>query len=169
MAPISGKIIPKEYIKTQNLTNASNFIIQSEPPASKEIMVDNKIRTNLSVLSGVTGASVSLEKRIPIKKKNMKSLAISPTRKDLIPNQDINILRTKTYQSLPPQLAKYCPGYKSLINAAEYGRNYSTDTSCTDKEDSVNNLKAINKKTLMTNTKMITHKTITIMKLLLKN
>ena len=41
---------------------------------------------------------------------------MSPPRKYLIPNQDINILRTEKYQSLPPQLAKYCPGYKSLIN-----------------------------------------------------
>ena len=93
---------------------------------------------------------------------------LSP-RKNLITNQDINMLGTKTNQVLTPQLAKFLPGYKSLINELEDGRNYSTDTSCTDKEDSVNNLKAINKKTLMTNTKMITHKTITIMKLLLKN
>ena len=46
----------------------------------------------------------------------MKSLAMLPPRKDPIPNQDINILGTKTYQSLPPQLAKYSTGYKSLIN-----------------------------------------------------
>ena len=63
----------------------------------------------------------------------MKSLAMSPPRKDPIPNQDINRLGTKKYQSLPPQLAKFCTGYKSLINEVEYGSNYSTDTSLTDK------------------------------------
>ena len=41
----------------------------------------------------------------------MKSLTILPPRKDAIPNQDIDILGTKKYQSLPPQLAKYRPGY----------------------------------------------------------
>ena len=42
----------------------------------------------------------------------MKSLAISPPRKYPIPDTDINILGTEKYQSLPPQLAKYHPGYK---------------------------------------------------------
>ena len=76
----------------------------------------------------------------------MKSLVISPPRKDLIPNQDINILRIKEYQSLPSQLDKYCSGYKSILNKAEDGRNDYTNTSRTDKEDYVNNLKAINNK-----------------------
>ena len=40
----------------------------------------------------------------------MKSLAISLPRKDPIPNQDINRLRTKKDQSLPPQPDKYFPG-----------------------------------------------------------
>ena len=52
----------------------------------------------------------------------MKSLAILPPRKDQIPNQYINILSTRKYQSLPPQLVKYPPGYKSLINEAEDDR-----------------------------------------------
>ena len=39
MAPIFGKItLPKEYIKTQKLTNVPNLITQSEAPAPKEIM-----------------------------------------------------------------------------------------------------------------------------------
>ena len=76
----------------------------------------------------------------------MKSLAMLPPRKDPIPNQDINILGTKKYQILPPQLAKYPTGYKSLINKSEDGRNYSTDNSRTDKEYCVNNLKSINNK-----------------------
>ena len=48
----------------------------------------------------------------------MNSLAMLPPIKDPIPNQDINMLGTEKYQSLPPKLAKYCPGYKSLINKA---------------------------------------------------
>ena len=43
----------------------------------------------------------------------MKSLAMLPPGKDPIPNQDINRLSTKKDQSIPPQLAKYPPGYKS--------------------------------------------------------
>ena len=38
------------------------------------------------------------------------------------------MLGTKIYQSLPPQLAKFRPLYKSLINESEDGRNYSKDT-----------------------------------------
>ena len=75
-------------------------------------MVDKKIPTDVSVLSGATGASVTLEKRIPTKKKNMKSLAMSPPIKYPIPNPDINILGNETDRILPPQLAKYFPGYK---------------------------------------------------------
>ena len=70
----------------------------------------------------------------------MKSLKTSPPRKDLIPNPYINMLGTKKYQSLLPQLARFLPGYKSLINESEDGRNYSTDTSRTYKEDSVESL-----------------------------
>ena len=74
----------------------------------------------------------------------MKSLAMLPPRKDTITNQDINMLGTEKDQSHPPQLDKFRPGYKSLINEAEDGRNNYTDTSHTDKEDSVNNMKSIN-------------------------
>ena len=42
----------------------------------------------------------------------MKALAMLLPRKDTIQNQDINILGTKKFQILPPQLAKYSPGYK---------------------------------------------------------
>ena len=48
----------KESIKTQKVTNAPKLISQSEAPSPKEIMVD-KIRSDISVLSGVTGASVT--------------------------------------------------------------------------------------------------------------
>ena len=76
----------------------------------------------------------------------MKSSAMFPPGKYIIPNQDINIFSTKKYQSLPPQLAKFPPGFKSLINQAEDDCNDSTDTSRTDKEDFANKLKAINNK-----------------------
>ena len=68
---------------------------------------------------------------------------MSPPRNNPILNQDINILGTEKYQIIPPQLAKYPSGYKSLINEAEDDCNDSIYTSRTDKEDSVNNLKAI--------------------------
>ena len=78
----------------------------------------------------------------------MKSLPMSPPRKFPVPNQDINVLSTKKDQSLPPTLAKYTPGYKSLIYKAEYDFNHSTDTSRTDKKDFVNNMKASNVKNI---------------------
>ena len=46
----------------------------------------------------------------------MKSLAMSPPRKDPIPNQDKNRLFTKQYPILPPIIEKYAPGYKLLFN-----------------------------------------------------
>ena len=73
---------------------------------------------------------------------------MSPPRKDTIPNKDINISGTKKDQSLPQQLAKFSPGYKSLINKSEDCCNNYTDTSRTDKEDSVDNLKSINNKNI---------------------
>ena len=77
------------------MTNAPNFISQSEPPEPKEIMADNKIRSNFYFLSIRTGASVTQEKRIPLNKKNMKSLTMSPRRKDPISNKDIDRLTIK--------------------------------------------------------------------------
>ena len=66
MAPISEKnVTPKEYFKSQKVMNEPNLISQSEPPAPKEIMVDPKMRTGVSVLSGNTGASATPGKRIP--------------------------------------------------------------------------------------------------------
>ena len=130
-------------------------------------MVNNKILTYVSIFSRGTGASVNPEKRIPINKKSMKSLASLPPRKDPITNPDINMSGTKKDQSLPTQLAKFCPGCKSLINKAEDGCNDYTDTSRTDKEDYVDNLKAINNKDIMmTNTKMKIRNITTVMKVL---
>ena len=78
VAPIDGKIIHKEYINTQKVTNAPNLIIQSEPPASKVIIVDRKVQTDIYLFSGGTGASATPGKRIPRKKRKMKSLSMSP-------------------------------------------------------------------------------------------
>ena len=77
MVPISGgKTLPKEPIKTQKVTNAPHLISQSKSPASKEIIVNPKIQTDVSVLSTVTtGAIITPETRIQRKKTNIKSLA----------------------------------------------------------------------------------------------
>ena len=50
------------------------------------------MRTDISVLSGATGDSITPEKRIPRKKRNIKSLVTSPPRNDPIPNQYKNNL-----------------------------------------------------------------------------
>ena len=63
------------------------------------------MRTDVSIFSVSTGATVTPEKRIPIKKNSIKPLTMTPQRKDPIPNQDINMLGTKKDQSLPPKLA----------------------------------------------------------------
>ena len=111
-------------------------------------MVNPKMQTDVYILTGNTEASVTSEKRIPRKKNNVKSLKILPPRNDPIPNQDINMLGAEKYQYLPTQLAKFCTGYKSLINEAEDGRNDSTDTSRTDKKYPVKNLKSINNRNI---------------------
>ena len=53
------------------------------------------MRTGVSILSRVTVTSVTPEKQTPRKKRNMKSPAILPPRKDPITNQDINRLITE--------------------------------------------------------------------------
>ena len=58
----------------------------------------------------------------------MKSPAMSPPRKYLNPNQYVNILSTGKYQSHLPQLAKFPPGFKLLINKSKDDPNDSTDT-----------------------------------------
>ena len=71
------------------------MISPSEAPAPEEIEVHKHQRylSSLSEATGKTGltggtrVSVTPEKRIPKKKKNIKSLALSPLRKDKIPNQ----------------------------------------------------------------------------------
>ena len=101
MAPISEKgKIPKESIKTQKVTNTSIFIVRLEPEAPNKILVESKIQSDVSLLSGVTEAGVTPERRIP-RRKNRESPAMSPPRKDPIPNQYIDILITQQDPSLP--------------------------------------------------------------------
>ena len=83
-----------------------------------------------------------------MEKKNMNSFVMQLPRKDPIPNQDINRLGIKKYQSIPLKSAKHFPGYKSLLNEEENGCNDSTDTSHNNKEDHVDNLKEINNKNI---------------------
>ena len=86
----------KESIKTKYVKNGPNLITKPESPAPEEILA-HKLRSDISDLSGETGetssgltgvtrASVAPEKRIPNKKKYIKSLAMSSPRKDPIPN-----------------------------------------------------------------------------------
>ena len=70
------------------------------------------MRNDLSVLSVATGASITPEERITRKKRKIKSLAASPPRKDPITNQDKNTLGIEKYQSLPPHVPKFPPGFK---------------------------------------------------------
>ena len=53
------------------------------------------MRTDDYIFSVATGASVTPEKRIPGKKKKMKSFAMLPQINDLITNQGINMLGTE--------------------------------------------------------------------------
>ena len=96
------------------------------------------VQADLSVLSGVTwatGPSITSEKRIRINKGKIKLLATSPSRKDPIPNQDKNTLGIQKYQSLPPHVTPFPPGFKSLRNEANDDNPETTDTSRTDKDD----------------------------------
>ena len=66
--------LPKEYIKTQKVTSGPNVITQPEAPALEVIVVE-KLRTDISVNPGLTGetrASVTPGKCIPRKKINIK-------------------------------------------------------------------------------------------------
>ena len=71
------------------------MISQSETPAPEEIEVlkhrrdlsSFSLATGETCLTGGTRVSTTSEKHIPKKKKYIKSLALSPLRKYLIPNQ----------------------------------------------------------------------------------
>ena len=51
---------------------------------------------------------------------NIKSLSISPPRKDPIPNQDSTRIITQQYPNLPPHLAKGPTGHKSFIDDTHF-------------------------------------------------
>ena len=80
----------------------------------------------------------------------MKSPAMSPPRKDPIPNQYNNILITKQDPSLLPIMEKYPPGYRPLFkdthdpNSTEDKPNDFTYNSRNQNEDYVNKLKVTN-------------------------
>ena len=113
-------------------------------------MMEAKMRTVVSVLSGGTVASVNPVKCIRRNKINMKSPTMSHPKKDPIPNQDINRLITEQDPILPLIQSKYPPVFKPLFNYAhdpnstEDGRNDYTDNSPDEREDSVNKLKLTN-------------------------
>ena len=115
------------------------------------------VQTDLSVFfrsNRRNRASVTPEKRIPGKKRNIRSLATSPPRKDTIPNQDKNTSGIEKYQSLPSHVPKFPTGSKSLRNEANNDHPESTDTSCKDRydtsctnqDDSIENMKATKNK-----------------------
>ena len=122
------------YSLTQKATNAPHFIIKLETPAPKEIMVP-KMRIDLSLLFVATGASITPEKLIQIKKREIKSLETLPPRKYTIPNQDKNTLGSEKDQSIPPNIPKFPNGFKLIRNEADGNHHESTDTSSTDRDD----------------------------------
>ena len=138
VAPFFGEIaLPKEYIKTKRVINGPNLITQSEAPAPEVIVVD-KLRTGLSVNSGLTGetrASVTPGKLITKKKRKRKSLAMYTPRKDTNPNQNKNTLELQKDQYLPSHVTPFSSGFKSLKNEANDDNLETTDTSRTDKDD----------------------------------
>ena len=114
----------------------------------------DKLRIYLSVnslLPGETRTIVTPGKRIPRKKRNIKSLATSPPRNDTIIDQDKNTLGLQKYQCLPPHVPAFPPGFKWLRNETNDDNPETTDTSRTDKDDtsrtnrydSIENVKAM--------------------------
>ena len=98
----------------------------------------DKLRTDLSVNSGLAGetrASVTPEKLIPRKKRNLKSLATLPPRKVPIINQDKNTLGLQKHQFLPTHVPPFPPGFKPSGNKSNDDDPETTDTSRTDKDD----------------------------------
>ena len=132
------------------------MITQSEAPAPELILVD-KLWTDLSFnyrLTEETRASVTQEKLIPRKKRDIKSLATSPPIKYPIPNQDKNNLGLQKYQCLRPNVLLFSSVFESLRNEVSGDNTETTDTSRNDKEnmscnnwdDSIENVKAMKNK-----------------------
>ena len=79
------------------------MISQLETSAPTEIFLEYKIPNGVYIFSG-TRAIVTPERRILRKKSNMKSPAMSPPRKDTIPNQDNNRIINEQDTIIPPLL-----------------------------------------------------------------
>ena len=85
---------------------------------------------------------------------------MSPPRKDSITNQDKSTLGLQKDKCLPSYVTPFSSGFKSLRNKANDDNPETIDTSCTDKydtsrtnrDDFIENVKAMKKK-MMTNTK----------------
>ena len=75
------------------------------------------------------------EKLIPRNKRNIKSLATFPPRKDTITDQDKNTLEIQKYQCLPQHVSPFTPGFKSLRNEVSYDNTETTDTPRTGQDD----------------------------------
>ena len=60
---------------------------------------------------------------------------MSPPRKDPIPNQYKNTLGIQKHQCLSSHVIPFSSGIKSLRNKANDDNPETTDTSCTDKDD----------------------------------
>ena len=96
------------------MNNGTNLFTTSEASAPEVIVVD-KLWTDLSVNSGLTGetrASVTPENAFQENKGNIKSIATLTPRKDPIPNQYKNNLGLQKYQCLPPHVPQFSTGFK---------------------------------------------------------
>ena len=97
-----------------------------------------------------------------------------PPRKDPVPNQDKNTLGPQKYQCLPSRVPPFSSGFKSLRNEANNDNPETTDISRTDKydtsrtnrDDFIENLKAMKKQMMMTNAKSIICNINTVMKVI---
>ena len=94
------------------MTNISTTISKLEPSLPQLILLVSKIPTDFFL----TGKTFTPEIRIPRKESNLKSPAISPPRKDPIPNQYITRIITQQYPNLPPHLVKVPTGYDPFID-----------------------------------------------------
>ena len=99
---------------------------------------------------------------------------MSPPIMHPIPNHDKNTLELPKYKCLPLYVPPLPPGFKLLRNEANddnsvtiyTSRTDKDDTSLTNQDDYIENVKAMKKKMIMTNTKKIIHNINTVMKVL---
>ena len=103
----------------------------------------HKLRTDISVFpggtvetsSGLTGETIESVTPENSLKKEKKTLAMSPPRKDPIPNQDKTIIGLEKYQFLISDVTTFLPGNKPLRNEENDDNPEHTDTSHTEKYD----------------------------------